>query len=46
VNAIEFHKHFPDDVTIYKYIANAKWASEDFTCRRCGYDKYCKGKKL
>lgn len=45
VNAIQFYKRFPDDNSCFEYIADTKWTTEDFTCKRCGYDKYCKGKK-
>jgi len=45
VNAIQFHKRFPEDVACYEYIARAKWPSEIYNCKRCGYDKYYKGKK-
>lgn len=45
VNAIQFHKRFPDDNACYEYLANAKWPTDNFICRKCFYDKYCRGKK-
>jgi len=45
VNAIEFHKRFPDDNACYEYLSKAKWAGDDFKCRKCGHDKFCNGKK-
>lgn len=45
VNAIDFHKRFSDEEACYEYLARAKWADDSYTCKKCGYDKYCKGKK-
>ena len=45
VNAIKFYRRFPDDITCYEYIANAKWRGDEFMCRKYGHDKYCQGKK-
>lgn len=45
VNAIHFHKRFLNDEQCYEYIAKAKWYNDQFKCKKCGYDKYCKGKK-
>lgn len=45
VNSIKFNRRFKDDVDCYKYLASIKWNNENFYCRKCGNDKYCKGKK-
>lgn len=45
VNSIKFNRRFKDDVDCYKYLASIKWNDENFNCRKCGNDKYCKGKK-
>lgn len=45
VNAIDFHKRFKDDKDCYEYIASMKWFDENFKCKKCGYTKYCSGKK-
>ncbi len=46
VNAIEFYKRFTDNNACYEYLSIAKWPNDSFLCKKCGYDKYCKGKKL
>ncbi|MFH2141206.1 MAG: IS1595 family transposase [Bacteroidota bacterium] len=45
VNSIKFNRRFKDDDDCYKYLASIKWIDENFLCRKCGSDKYCKGKK-
>jgi hypothetical protein len=45
VNSIKFNKTFKSDEDCYRYIASIKWADASFCCKRCSYDKYCKGKK-
>ncbi len=45
VNAIEFHKRFTGDDACYEYLAKAKWPDDRYVCKKCGMDKYCKGKK-
>ena len=45
VNAIEFHKRFTDDAACYEYLSIAKWPDNNFTCKKCGFEKYCNGKK-
>lgn len=45
VNAIEFHKRFQNDEDCYDYLSKAKWDDGNFVCKKCGYDKYCNGKK-
>lgn len=45
VNSIKFNKRFKDDIDCYKYLASIKWIDEKYCCRKCGNDKYCKGKK-
>ena len=45
VNAIEFHKRFTDDTACYEYLSIAKWPDNNFTCKKCGFEKYCNGKK-
>lgn len=44
VNSIKFHKIFDSDDACYKYIAAIKWV-DVYYCKKCGNDKYCKGKK-
>ncbi len=43
VDFSEFSKIFPDDDSCYAYLAQLKWPSEDFTCIKCGNDKYAIG---
>ena len=45
VNAIDFHKRFKEDKDCYEYIASMKWSENYFKCKKCGYTKYCSGKK-
>lgn len=45
VNSIKFNRAFKNDEDCYQYIADIKWDGDNFICKRCGYDKYCKGKK-
>lgn len=45
VNAIEFHKRFQNDMVCYEYLSKAKWDNGSYVCKKCGYDKYCIGKK-
>lgn len=45
VNAIEFHRRFTDDAACYEYLSIAKWPDNNFTCKKCGFEKYCNGKK-
>lgn len=45
VNSIKFNRQFKDDSSCYEYIASLKWEGEDFKCKKCGNDKYCRGKK-
>ena len=44
VNAIEFHRYFSTEDICYEYLSKAKWEGDSFSCKKCGYDKYCKGK--
>jgi hypothetical protein len=44
VNAIEFHRYFSTEDSCYEYLSRAKWEGDSFSCKKCGYDKYCKGK--
>ena len=45
VNSIKFNRYFQKEDDCYRYLSEIKWASEDFSCKRCGYVKYGKGKK-
>lgn len=45
VNSIKFNRAFTSDDSCYEYIAAIKWEDDQFCCKRCRYDKYCKGKK-
>jgi len=40
----EFQKHFPNDESCIKYLAEAKW-KDGYICPKCGNTKYCKGEK-
>ena len=44
VNAIEFHKYFSSEDSCYEYLSRAKWEGDSFSCKKYGYEKYCKGK--
>lgn len=45
VNSIKFNKRFKDDNDCYKYLSSIKWIDNNFCCKKCSYNKYCKGKK-
>lgn len=45
LNAIEFFRRFPDENACFEYISIAKWANLGYSCKKCGYDKYCQGKR-
>lgn len=45
VNSIKFNRQFKDDSSCYEYLASVKWVGEKYKCKKCGNDKYCKGKK-
>jgi len=45
VNSIKFNRQFKDDSSCYEYLAAVKWAGNKYKCKKCGNDKYCKGKK-
>lgn len=44
VNSIKFNRQFKDDESCYEYLASLKWGIE-YKCKKCGCEKYCKGKK-
>jgi hypothetical protein len=44
IDIIEFEEHFDTDEKCLEFLAGEKWKS-GFTCRKCGHDNYCKGKK-
>ena len=46
VNSIKFNRQFKSDADCYEYLASIKWPGENYQCKRCGYSKYYKGKKL
>ena len=39
-----FQASFKSDVDCYNYLIEGKW-SNGYSCRKCGHDQYCKGKK-
>lgn len=39
----EFMEIYPDDEACLKYLATLKWPQNQFTCRKCGNNKYSKG---
>lgn len=39
-----FMQKYPDSEACYRHLAHLKWY-DGFTCRKCGYTKYCKGAK-
>lgn len=41
----DFLKKFPDEEKCYAYLSRQKWPTQDYSCRKCGHEKYCKGKK-
>lgn len=45
VNSINFYRTFNNDEACYRYIAAIKWNDKNYKCKKCGNDKYCKGKK-
>ena len=45
VNSIKYNRHFLTDTECYGYLSYIKWSESQFHCRRCGYEKYGKGKK-
>lgn len=45
VNSIKFNRYFQTDIDCYKYLSEIKWSEDTYRCKRCGYEKYCKGKK-
>lgn len=45
VNSIKFNRLFKEDLDCYKYLAAIKWDGKGYSCKRCGYEKYCSGKK-
>lgn len=45
VNSIKFNRTFNNDEACFRYIASIKWSDEKFCCKKCGYDKFCQGKK-
>lgn len=44
VDFSEFSEIFPNDDACYKYLAKLKWSENDFTCIKCGNEKYAMGK--
>ena len=42
LSLFEFQERFPDEESCVKYLASLKWG-DDFRCRKCGHDKYCRG---
>lgn len=45
VNSIKFNKYFKEEDDCYRYLASIKWEENKYSCNKCGYLKYCKGKK-
>lgn len=45
VNSIKFYRAFNDDEACYRYVADIKWNNNVYKCKKCGNDKYCKGRK-
>jgi len=45
VNSIKFNTYFKEEVDCYRYLASIKWDESHYICSKCGYLKYCKGKK-
>jgi transposase-like protein len=43
INAIDFTKRFIDNESCYWYLIDQKWG-KGYSCSRCGYEKYYKGK--
>lgn len=44
VNSIKFNRRFKDEASCYEYLTSVKWEL-GYKCKRCGCEKYCKGKK-
>jgi hypothetical protein len=44
VNSIKFNRQFTDDSSCYEYLAAVKWEN-GYKCKKCGCDRFCKGKK-
>jgi hypothetical protein len=44
VNSIKFNKRFKEDLDCYEYLSLVKWEA-GYRCRKCDYEKYCKGEK-
>jgi hypothetical protein len=42
---LKFIKTFPDENTCLKYLAEIKWSTNEFCCKKCGNTNYCKGKQ-
>lgn len=45
VNSIKFNNRFKDDSSCYEYLSSIKWGDEQYSCKKCGNIKFCKGKK-
>lgn len=45
VNVLQFYMRFNTDESCYEYLSMIKWMDDKFTCKKCGYTKWCKGKK-
>lgn len=44
VNSITFNKRFKSDEDCLDYLSSVKWEN-GYSCKRCGNNKYCSGKK-
>lgn len=44
VNSIKFSRRFKNDADCLIYLSELKWEN-GYQCKRCGNDKFCKGKK-
>jgi len=44
LNSIEFHRRFQSDEDCLEYLSELKWSDNIYTCRKCGCDRYCKGR--
>jgi len=42
---LEFIKIFPDEDACLKYLADIKWSTNEFCCKKCQNTNYCKGKQ-
>lgn len=45
LNSIKFNKVFKEEADCYKYLASVKWTDGTYICKKCEYNKFCKGKK-